>query len=124
MRLAIIDGYKVTVVPRKQPDLVRGGLLYSEQCASCHGASGDGKGPLAAGMEPPPINFRDYERYSQRTLYGLYNTITQGVADTTMRAYHELPAEDRWALAFYVGMLAVEEQAGRLIQNRCSAILR
>ena len=111
MRLAIIDGYNVTVVPRKKPDLVRGALLYTEQCGSCHGAAGDGNGPLAAGMEPPPINFRDYERYSQRTLYGLYNTITQGVADTTMQAYHELPAEDRWALAFYTGMLAAEAQA-------------
>ncbi len=111
MRLAIINGYNVTVVPRKLPDLVRGALLYTEQCASCHGVTGDGNGPMAAGMEPPPINFRDYERYSQRTLYGLYNTITQGVADTAMQAYHELPAEDRWALAFYTGMLAAEEQA-------------
>lgn len=111
MRLAIVDAYKVTVVPRKQPDLVRGGVLYSEQCASCHGASGDGKGPLAAGMEPPPIDFLDHQRYSQRTLYGLYNTITQGVADTTMRPYDELSAEDRWALAFYVGQLAVDAAA-------------
>lgn len=100
MRLAVIDGYKVAVVPRKPPDLARGALLYSEQCASCHGATGGSDGALAAGMEPPPINFRDHERYSQRTLYGLYNTTTQGVADTAMGAYHELPAADRWALAF------------------------
>ncbi len=111
MRAAIIDGYKVTVVPRKQPDLVRGALLYSEQCASCHGANGEGDGQLAAGMDPAPINFHDYPRYAQRTLYGLYNTITQGVAGTSMQAYHELSADDRWALAFYVGMLAAEEQA-------------
>lgn len=112
MRAVIIDAYKVTVVPRKQPDLVRGALLYSEQCASCHGAGGEGNGPLAADLDPAPINFMDYQRYSQRTLYGLYSTITQGVAETSMQAYHELAADDRWALAFYVGMLAVEEQAG------------
>jgi high-affinity iron transporter len=111
MRLAIVDGYKVTVIPRQLPDLARGAQLYSEQCAGCHGASGDGKGPLAAGMEPPPIDFRDQARYAQRTLYGLYNTITQGVADTSMKSYHELSAEDRWALAFYVGGLAADEVA-------------
>jgi high-affinity iron transporter len=109
MRLAIVDGYKVTVVPRKQPDLARGAQLYSEQCASCHGASGDGLGPLAKGMEPPPINFRDHERYSQRTLYGLYNTITQGVPETAMTSYHELSAHDRWSMTFYVGQLATAD---------------
>jgi len=103
MRLAVIDSYKVTVIPRQVPDLERGAVLYREQCAGCHGADGNGKGPQAAGLEPPPIDFRDPDRYAQRTLYGLYNTITQGVAGTAMRSYHELSVEDRWALAFYVG---------------------
>ena len=109
MRLAIIDNYKVTVVPRKQPDLERAAVLYEEQCAGCHGVTGDGRGPQAAGLEPAPINFRDAARYAQRTLYGLYNTITQGVPDTSMSSYHELSAADRWSLAFYVGQFAVSE---------------
>jgi len=109
MQLAVIDGYKVTVVPRKQPDLVHAAALYEEQCAGCHGVTGDGRGPQAAGLDPLPINFRDAARYSQRTLYGLYNTITQGVPGTSMSSYHELPAEIRWSLAFYVGRFAVSE---------------
>ena len=111
MRLAVINGYQVTAIPRQLPDLERGAVLYVEQCASCHGTVGDGLGPLAAGMEPPPVNFRDHARYSQRTLYGLYNTITQGVTDTAMQSYHELSAGDRWALAFYVGNFAAEQAA-------------
>ncbi|HHH43388.1 MAG TPA: c-type cytochrome [Gammaproteobacteria bacterium] len=111
MRLAIIDRYKVTVVPRKQPDLQRAAALYAEQCAGCHGVNGDGRGPQAAGLDPAPINFRDPDRYAQRTLYGLYNTITQGVPDTSMSSYHELSAADRWSLAFYVGRFAVSEPA-------------
>jgi len=111
MRLAIIAAYKVTVVPRKAPDLARAAQLYSAHCAGCHGASGDGRGPQAVGLEPPPIDFRDSGRYRQRTLYGLYNTITQGVSGTSMTAFHELPAADRWSLAFYVGQLAVDEAA-------------
>ncbi len=109
MRQAVIDGYKVTVIPRRVPDRRRGAELYTEHCAGCHGASGDGKGPLAAAIEPPPINFLDRERYAQRTLYGLYNTITQGVAGTAMKSYRDLPDEERWALAFYVGGLAAED---------------
>jgi len=109
MRQAIIDGYKVTVVPRKAPDLQRAPQLYSENCASCHGVTGAGDGPLAAGMEPPPINFTDPERYAQRNLYGLYNTITQGVPGTTMTSFHEMSAGERWSLAFYVGQFAIDE---------------
>lgn len=109
MRLAIVDAYKVTVVPRQAPDLARGALLYAGECAACHGENGAGDGAMATGMQPPPINFRDRERYRQRTLYGLYNTITQGVADTAMKSYHELSAADRWALAFFVGSLGGED---------------
>jgi len=107
MRRSVISGFNVTTIPFQPPDLQRGAALYAEQCASCHGRSGNGAGPLAAGMDPSPVNFRDHDRYSQRTLYGLFNTITQGIAGTGMRSYDELRDEDRWALAFYVGQLAV-----------------
>jgi len=109
MRRAIINNYQVTVIPRKAPQLEWGAQLYQQDCAGCHGVTGDGRGFLAVGMEPAPINFLDKARYAQRTLYGLYNTITQGVPDTAMSSFHEMSAEDRWALAFYVGQLAVSE---------------
>jgi len=128
MRLAIVDGYKVTVIPRQLPDLARGATLYAQQCAACHGADGNGRGPLAKDMQPPPIDFRDHERYAQRTLYGLYSTITQGVADTPMKSYHELSAQDRWALAFYVGGFGAEKvkpaDAGTLLADPALAPLR
>ena len=104
----IIIAYEIVVVPRKQPDLKKANQLYAEQCASCHGVEGFGDGPASVGMEPPPINFHDIDRYKQRTLYGLHSTITQGVSDTAMKAYDQLSDEDRWSLAFYVGSLAVQ----------------
>jgi len=107
MHHKIINAYQIMVVPRKQPDLARAAQLYAEQCTSCHGDEGFGNGPAAVGMEPPPINFHDVERYQQRTLYGLHSTITQGVNGTTMQAFDRLSDEDRWSLAFYVGSLAV-----------------
>lgn len=37
-----------------QPD--EGARLYAENCAMCHGPTGQGDGPLAGEMSPPPAN--------------------------------------------------------------------
>jgi len=104
----LVSSYDIVVVPRKTPDLERGQLLYSQHCTSCHGASGDGTGALAETMEPSPTNFLDRARFRERTLYGLYSTISQGVEGTGMAAYSEFSEHERWSLAFYVGQLALE----------------
>ncbi len=105
----IISAYQVMVIPRKQPNLVQGEKLYTQYCASCHGSEGMGNGLASQDMAPPPINFLDIERHKQRTLYGLYNTISQGVNETSMQSYSEqLSSHERWSLAFYVGGLAID----------------
>lgn len=38
--------------------LERGRDVYAYYCLSCHGAKGDGQGPAAVGMRPPPRNFK------------------------------------------------------------------
>lgn len=106
----LITAYPVPLAPAEVPDVSRGAKLYVAQCASCHGTSGDGLGPAAVGMEPPPIAFLDKERASQRSIFGLYQVIEQGLDDTPMVSYKQLPAEDKWALAFYVGSMAYQEQ--------------
>ena len=113
MRQLFISGYDVTVTPRRVPDLKAANALFSQQCVSCHGMSGQGDGPLAASMEPPPTDFTDRQRYQDRTVLGLYNTITHGLEGTAMQPYTSLDEAQRWALAFYVGQLATtqEEQA-------------
>jgi mono/diheme cytochrome c family protein len=35
-----------------------GATLFARHCASCHGANGDGSGPLAAELHKPPANLR------------------------------------------------------------------
>lgn len=39
--------------------LNRGKSVYRTYCASCHGIDGDGKGPSATGLVPPPRNFTE-----------------------------------------------------------------
>jgi high-affinity iron transporter len=66
-------------------------------------------------MEPSPTDFTARARYQDRTVLGLYNTITQGLEGTAMQAYSSLNEAQRWALAFYVGQLATtqaEQAAG------------
>lgn len=103
---ALLAAYPVPLAPSSPPDLARGAALYAQNCASCHGATGDGKGPSAAGLDPLPIAFTDAERADQRSLFGLYQVVTQGLEGTSMASFGELSNDDRWALAFYVGGLA------------------
>src|SRR3546814_8994713 len=77
--------------------------LYGQNCASCHGMSGDGRGPDAARLDPPPIAFSDAARARERSVFGLYQVIEQGLDGTAMQSFADLPAADRWALAFYTG---------------------
>ncbi|MBX9803949.1 MAG: cytochrome c/FTR1 family iron permease [Caulobacteraceae bacterium] len=103
---AVLAAYPSPLAPSTPPNLARGATLYAEQCAACHGATGRADGPGAEGLDPPAIAFADLERARQRSVFGLYQVIDQGLEGTAMASFAHLPAEDRWALAFYVGRFA------------------
>ena len=94
------------LAPATRPDPARGAALYAENCASCHGAKGEGPSGAFAKLDPPPIAFADRERARERSLFGLYQVISQGLEGTAMQSFASLPEEDRWALAFHAGGLA------------------
>ena len=100
LKRKLVEAYRVPVGPRRAPDLARGALLYLQHCAGCHGGAGRGDGPLARGLDPAPSDFTDRERQGRRSIHGLYNTITLGVAGTAMQAFPSLSEPDRWALAY------------------------
>lgn len=100
LRQALVAAYRIAIGPGRAPDLARASARYAQHCARCHGASGQGDGVLANGMDPAPANFHDGKRQEQRSIHGLYNTLTLGVAGTPMRAFKELSDADRWALAY------------------------
>ena len=113
MRSALIKSHGLKVMPGRAPDLRQGKILYDNNCVACHGLTGNGKGPESNGLVPRPTNFLDAERYAQRSLYGLFNTITYGVEGTAMADYSGLTNEERWNLTAYVGQLAADEVAAR-----------
>lgn len=110
IRTILISAYDVAVIPARGPDLQRAEQLYANLCSSCHGDSGMGNGPAAINMDPPPVVFTDYNRYRERTVYGLFNAITQGVTGTQMKAYPQLSDIDRWGLAFLTGSMAQTDE--------------
>ncbi len=102
LRRKIITAYQVVVSPRRIPDFQRAEVLYRQLCVNCHGAEGHGDGPEANKLNPKPANFHDVTRMSQRNVFGLYNTISLGVAGTGMTGYPQLSEDERWSLAFLV----------------------
>ncbi|MGH8528569.1 MAG: cytochrome c/FTR1 family iron permease [Nevskiales bacterium] len=103
---ALVRHYPVPQAPRRAPDMTQVQAQYQNACASCHGASGGGDGAAGTGLEPPPANFLDRARAEQRSVFGLYNVISLGVAGTGMPSFKQFSEAERWALAFYVSQLS------------------
>jgi high-affinity iron transporter len=102
----LLAAYPVPLAPAGPPATGRGAALYADNCASCHGAKGEGPSGAFAQLDPAPIAFADRARARDRSVFGLYQVIGQGLEGTAMQSFAALPPEDRWALAFHVGGLA------------------
>ncbi|MBE7467522.1 MAG: copper resistance protein CopC [Anaerolineales bacterium] len=88
-------------VPASPGSIAAGAELYQEQCVPCHGPKGLGDGQRAAGMEPPPANFRIHvPLHSDRELHGY---ISRGFPGTDMPAFaDDLTTEEIWHLVNYL----------------------
>jgi mono/diheme cytochrome c family protein len=71
---------------------------FTAVCATCHGADGSGKGPVATGLLPPPPDFRQFSLTPQRA----FQVISEGYTGTAMLPNSTLPEEVRWGLVKYV----------------------
>ncbi|MFQ5693863.1 MAG: c(7)-type cytochrome triheme domain-containing protein, partial [Nitrospinota bacterium] len=96
-------------IPSSPEMLKRGKAVYLRACAVCHGEEGDGKGPLAAQLNPKPrdfttglFKFRTTPSSSLPTDFDIFRTITNGVLGTSMLAWSSLPYEDRWSLVHFI----------------------
>ena len=109
----LLAAYPMPLAPSKVPDLAHGAALYQQQCAACHGATGAGDGQDAKGLTPPPTAFTNESRARQRSVFGLYQVIDQGLDGTAMPSFAHLPSDERWALAFVVGRFAYSDADAR-----------
>ncbi len=107
----LIKAYPVPLTPAKPPSFDRGRTLFTQNCASCHGLNGDGKGPASVGLHPPPIAFTDKDRARERSVFAFYQVLAQGIEGTSMASFAGLPPQDRWDLALYASAFAYPASA-------------
>ncbi|MDN6279896.1 MAG: cytochrome c/FTR1 family iron permease [Psychroflexus sp.] len=109
IRNDLIEITGVQTAPKLWPDARRGKELYANNCASCHGAKGNGDGEMGEGLDPAPTDFHETELMRQVSPFQAYNTIKLGVSGTSMRAFSELNEAQLWDLAFYVKGLRFQD---------------
>jgi len=107
----LVAAYPVALSPTSIPDVGLGAKIYADNCASCHGATGNGDGPAGKALDPTPIAFTDKERAGQRSIFALYQAVSQGIAGTAMPAFGQLSEDERWAVATYLGTYAHDSDA-------------
>jgi len=112
----LIKTYGIVTYPRRLPALATGKKLYDENCAQCHGATGNGDGPGRESMNPKtplPAKFTDPERIGGLSPFKAFNTASFGVEGTAMASFAALSEEQRWQVAFYVFTLRFSADAAK-----------
>jgi high-affinity iron transporter len=80
----------------------RGGALFREHCALCHGERGNGRGVRREGLATSPRDFTDPRWHAATSPRRVYFAIREGVHGTAMPSWKALSERDGWALTAYV----------------------
>jgi high-affinity iron transporter len=88
----LIKAHPVPLAPAQTPIFDRGQALFTQNCASCHGLNGDGKGPASV-------------------RFAFYQVLEQGIEGTSMASFAGLPPQDRWDVALYASAFAYPTSA-------------
>jgi len=94
--------------PASEEALLRGKKIYEQFCVGCHGPIGDGEGPAAPYVFPPPLNFTTLRRHLVEGKYigGIfYYQIMNGITGTGMPYFkRQLESEKIWDLSNYLAV--------------------
>jgi mono/diheme cytochrome c family protein len=118
--LLSIDKLKVAAgPPATTPEPGERGL-YRQLCASCHGETGQGRGPVAASQNPYPREFRHgvfkYKSTPRRfkpVKADIAKLLRNGLAGSQMPLFNKLPTEKLEALVDYVVFLSIRGELER-----------
>jgi mono/diheme cytochrome c family protein len=80
-------------------DVAQGRQLYLEYCASCHGLTGEGDGPVAPALNTPPANLRRLsERFGNPLPEDQVARFIDGRAEVKAHGPRDMPV---WGARFY-----------------------
>lgn len=86
----------------------RGGRLFLQHCALCHGERGDGYGVRREGLTRAPRDFRNSMWRQSTSPRHVFYAIREGLAGTPMPSWKALSEQDAWDMTSYV--LSLSEQ--------------
>jgi mono/diheme cytochrome c family protein len=93
-------------LPATEQNLMRGKEVFLQRCVGCHGEKGDGKGPGASFLSPPPADFTDKDDACCGGDTGpgdFYYRILRGWTGTGMENFGErLSVDDIWRVVLFV----------------------
>jgi cbb3-type cytochrome oxidase cytochrome c subunit len=93
-------------LPVTEGNLLRGKEVFLERCVGCHGLKGDGKGPGARFLSPPPADFTDADDACCGGDTGpgdFYYRILRGWTGTAMENFGErLSVDDIWRVVLFL----------------------
>lgn len=105
----------VRLSPSQTLDKKAGQKHYKTYCASCHGVSGDGNGPMASRLNPPPNSLVDAGFSERIAPHMIFNYAVYGLPSGVMKPLGEiLNYYDLWNLSYYVTQLAFENKTTNL----------
>jgi mono/diheme cytochrome c family protein len=84
-----------------------GQAMFTMHCATCHGETGKGDGPLGLVLNPRPADLSQHAVPGVHTDAQLYEWITNGFPGSAMPAWKSrLSDTDRWNLVNFIRTLA------------------
>jgi mono/diheme cytochrome c family protein len=112
--------------PAAAPDPVNGGVIYAENCAPCHGATGMGDGPQAAMLQSQDVTvpaLGSAEFAQGKTPAAWYQMVTQGNLQKFMPPFSSLSDQQRWDVIAYAISLHVtpsQLEQGKALCGDCA----
>ncbi len=94
----------VNPIPPDDASVSAGREIYEAECVSCHGPAGRGDGPLAATLDPPPLDLVIHvPLHLDDALFGF---VFNGIEGTAMPAFGERYGElDTWHIINFIQTL-------------------
>jgi putative copper resistance protein D len=106
LRPAVEDAYPTSFYTPAEPysaqSIVEGAALYAENCALCHGATGQGDGPAAIGLKIRPANLTE-PHVLAHSPGDLFWWVSHGLGDGAMPGFAEVMRPSRrWDVINFV----------------------
>jgi mono/diheme cytochrome c family protein len=100
-------GGPLNPLPADRPTRAAGQALYAANCVPCHGASGQGDGPLAAGLNPRPSDLTQHMLAGKHTDGQVFLWIKGGFPNSAMPAWsNRLDDQQIWQIVTYLRSFA------------------